>query len=163
MGAVAAAVLGAPISTTLIVFEMTGDWQTGLAVMVAVSLSTALASRLMDRSFFLTQLERRGIHISQGPQGYVPATIRVSSLMREPSKRSVKRAWKLIEDQVYLRPDDTLETALPLYEKSGNRSLPIVTAGGIDTPPVLVGMLKQVDVYRAINAALSEIATEEHS
>ena len=43
MGAVAAAVLGAPISTTLIVFEMTGDWQTGLAVMVAVSMSTALA------------------------------------------------------------------------------------------------------------------------
>jgi CIC family chloride channel protein len=30
MGAVAAAVLGAPISTTLIVFELTGDWQTGL-------------------------------------------------------------------------------------------------------------------------------------
>ena len=29
MGAVAAAVLGAPISTTLIVFELTGDWQIG--------------------------------------------------------------------------------------------------------------------------------------
>jgi CIC family chloride channel protein len=66
MGAVAAAVLGAPISTTLIVFELTGDWQTGLAVMVAVSLSTALASRLVDRSFFLTQLERRGIHLPPG-------------------------------------------------------------------------------------------------
>ncbi len=57
LGAVAAAVLGAPISTTLIVFELTGDWQTGLAVMVAVSLSTAVASRLVDRSFFLTQLD----------------------------------------------------------------------------------------------------------
>jgi len=61
MGAVAAAVLGAPISTTLIVFEMTGDWQTGLAVMVAVSTSTALSARLVRRSFFLTQLRRRGI------------------------------------------------------------------------------------------------------
>ncbi|MFT4701451.1 MAG: CIC family chloride channel protein, partial [Yoonia sp.] len=46
MGAVAAAVLGAPISTSLIVFELTGDWQTGLAVMVAVSMSTAVASKL---------------------------------------------------------------------------------------------------------------------
>ena len=44
MGAVAAAVLGAPISTTLIVFELTGDWQTGLAVMVSVSMSTALSA-----------------------------------------------------------------------------------------------------------------------
>ena len=68
MGAVAAAVLGAPISTTLIVFELTGDWQTGLAVMVAVSLSTALASRLVDRSFFLTLLERRDVHLAAGPQ-----------------------------------------------------------------------------------------------
>ena len=37
MGAVAAAILGAPISTILIVIELTGDWQAGLAVMVAVS------------------------------------------------------------------------------------------------------------------------------
>ena len=69
MAAVAAAVLGAPISTTLIVFEMTGDWQTGLAVLVTVSLATALSSRYVDRSFFLTQLERRNIHVAIGPQG----------------------------------------------------------------------------------------------
>ncbi|MBT7943271.1 MAG: chloride channel protein, partial [Alphaproteobacteria bacterium] len=36
MGAVAAAVLGAPISTTLIIFEMTGDYALMLGVMVAV-------------------------------------------------------------------------------------------------------------------------------
>lgn len=36
MGAVAAAVLGAPISTTLIVFELTGDWQTAMAVMLSL-------------------------------------------------------------------------------------------------------------------------------
>src|SRR6056297_1458054 len=67
MGAVAAAVLGAPISTTLIVFELTGDWQTGLAVMVSVSMSTALSARMVDRSFFLTQLERRNVHLAAGP------------------------------------------------------------------------------------------------
>jgi len=83
MGAVAAAVLGAPISTTLIVFELTGDWQTGLAVMVSVSLSTALASRLVDRSFFLTQLERRNVHLAAGPQAYLLATFKVASVMRE--------------------------------------------------------------------------------
>lgn len=66
MGAVTAAVLGAPISTTLIVFELTGDWQTGIAVMVSVSLSSALASKLVHRSFFLTQRERRGVHLAAG-------------------------------------------------------------------------------------------------
>lgn len=66
MGAVAAAVLGAPISTTLIVFELTGDWQIGLAVMIAVAFSTITSRRLVGGSFFLSQLERRGIHLAKG-------------------------------------------------------------------------------------------------
>ena len=84
MGAVAAAVLGAPISTTLIVFELTGDWQTGLAVMVAVSISTAVAYKLIDRSFFLTQLARRNIRLAAGPQAYLLAMFRVARVMRRP-------------------------------------------------------------------------------
>jgi len=67
MGAVAAAVLGAPISTTLIVFELTGDWQIGLTVMIAVAFSTITSRRLVGGSFFLSQLERRGIHLAKGP------------------------------------------------------------------------------------------------
>ena len=49
MGAVAAAILGAPISTILIVIELTGDWQAGLAVMVAVSIATAFTSKMIHR------------------------------------------------------------------------------------------------------------------
>jgi len=75
MGAVAAAVLGAPISTTLIVFELTGDWQAGMAVMISVSLASALNSKLVDRSYFLTQLSRRGVRLSEGPQSYLLGTM----------------------------------------------------------------------------------------
>ncbi|MDZ7709926.1 MAG: chloride channel protein [Roseovarius sp.] len=83
MGAVAAAVLGAPISTTLIVFELTGDWQTGLAVMVAVSTSVALSARLVRRSFFLTQLRRRGhAACSPGRRPTSPQSFPVEHLMR---------------------------------------------------------------------------------
>ncbi len=52
MGAVAGAVLGAPISSTLIVFELTGDWQAGIAVMISVSLASVVASRFVARSAF---------------------------------------------------------------------------------------------------------------
>ena len=103
MGAVAAAVLGAPISTTLIVFEMTGDWQTGLAVMVSVSLSTAIASRIVDRSFFLTQLERRNIHLAAGPQAYLLAMFRAGTLMRtadQPGFPAQNSCDEMIEDGI---------------------------------------------------------------
>lgn len=166
MGAVAAAVLGAPISTTLIVFELTGDWQTGLAVMVAVSLSSALSSRLIDRSFFLTQLERRNVHLAAGPQAYLLATFKVSSIMREMDAKNAAEedtCWDMIRDGVYIDGNATLEQAMPMFDGGGHRFIPVVTLGGEDAPPELWGALFQVDALRAMNRALSETAAEEHS
>lgn len=160
MGAVAAAVLGAPISTTLIVFELTGDWQTGLAVMVAVSLSTALASRLVHRSFFLTQLERRAVHISAGPQAYLQAMIAVRDHLRPAPDDA---CWDLIQQGIYLDGSATLEQAIPLFDRSGAAFLPVVVLGGEADRPALLGALYHVDALRALNRALSDTAAEEHS
>ncbi|WP_373636666.1 chloride channel protein [Yoonia sp. BS5-3] len=166
MGAVAAGVLGAPISTTLIVFELTGDWQTGLAVMVAVSLSSALSSRMVDRSFFLTQLERRNVHLAAGPQAYLLATFKVVSVMRAQGAANgaeEEACWDLVRDGVYIDGNATLEQAMPLFDQGGYRYIPVVTLGGEDSPPELWGALFQVDALRAMNKALSDTAAEEHS
>ena len=166
MGAVAAAVLGAPISTTLIIFELTGDWQTGIAVMAAVSLSSALASRLVDRSFFLTQLERRNIHLAAGPQAYLLATVRVAKIMRAadaPNGAPEEICWELIEQGVYVDGNATLETVMPIFESSGALFIPVVTLRGEGDPPELWGSVFQVDALKAFNRALSDTAAEEHS
>ncbi|TMM55006.1 chloride channel protein [Sulfitobacter sabulilitoris] len=166
MGAVAAAVLGAPISTTLIVFELTGDWQTGLAVMVAVSMSTALASRLVDRSFFLTQLERRGIHLAAGPQAYLLAMFRVSAVMRRAGdlrEGNAETCAELVDSGVYIDANATLEAALPVFDKTMLSFVPVVREGQDGAPPVLVGALFHVDALKAYNRALAATAAEEHS
>ena len=166
MGAVAAAVIGSPISTTLIVFELTGDWQTGLAVMVSVSLSTALASKLVDRSFFLTQLERRNVHLAAGPQAYLLATFKVASIMRERGAENgapEDQCWDLVSDGVYIDGNATLEQAMPMFEQANHRFVPVVTLGDQDSPPELWGALFQVDALKAMNKALADTAAEEHS
>ncbi len=166
MGAVAAAVLGAPISTTLIVFELTGDWQTGLAVMVAVSTSTALASRLVDRSFFLTQLERRGVHLSKGPQTYLLCMFRVANVMRKPDHdRAVPPddVWEAVEAGVYIDPNATLEAAMPMFQETARMWLPVVNMGGEGEPPKILGTLHHVDALQRYNRALAATAAEEHS
>nr|WP_246162389.1 chloride channel protein [Roseovarius faecimaris] len=166
MGAVAAAVLGAPISTTLIVFEMTGDWQTGLAVMVAVSMSTALGSRLVRRSFFLTQLDRRGVRLAAGPQAYLLGMFRVAKLMRpmdHPQAADEAACWELIGDGVYIDGNATLEAAMPIFDKAGLRYIPVVTLSGEDAPPELWGALFHVDALKAYNRALAAVSEEEHS
>ncbi len=166
MGAVAAAVLGAPISTTLIVFELTGDWQTAIAVMVAVSMSTALGSRLVDRSFFLTQLERRNVHLAAGPQAYLLAMFRVASLMRPKGDAGCpdeEALWNMVEDGAYIDANSTLEAAMPMFERSGANYLPVVSLSGEDAPPELWGALMHVDALKAYNRALAATAAEEHS
>lgn len=164
MGAVAAAVLGAPISTTLIVFELTGDWQTGLAVMVAVSLSTKVASRLVHRSYFLTQLERRKVHLSKGPQAYLLGLFRVANVMRKPDDPRAApedAVWEAIEDGVWIAPNATLETALPKFEETRRAFLPVLALSEGE-PPRIMGALFHVDALRAYNRALAATAEEEH-
>jgi CIC family chloride channel protein len=166
MGAVAAAVLGAPISTTLIVFELTGDWQTGLAVMVAVSMSTALSSRLVDHSFFLTQLERRNIHLAAGPQAYLLAMFRVGKVMRPMDHENAapqERLLTLVEQGIYTDTNATLERALPIFERTGLDYVPVVQLAPGDGPPALEGALFHVDALKAYNRALAATAAEEHS
>ena len=163
MGAVAAAVLGAPISTTLIMFELTGDWQTGIAVMAAVSLSTMLASRLVDRSFFLTLLERKGVHVAAGPQVYLMSTLRVGALMRRVRDDQEAKFWEMIEAGQYLDANATLEMALPLFDDTGAAYLPVVNLRGEGDAPELLGGVAHVDALRAFNRALAAAAREEHS
>ena len=166
MGAVAAAVLGAPISTTLIVFELTGDWETGLAVMTAVSLSTALASRLVDRSFFLTQLERRGIHLAAGPQAYLGETIRLATILRPMDHRRAapeEACREMIAGGTVLGETQMLETALRTFERTGADFIPVTRPGTDGGEPDLVGAVFLTDALRAYARALAETAAEEHS
>ncbi|MEM7422118.1 MAG: chloride channel protein [Pseudomonadota bacterium] len=167
MGAVAAAVLGAPISSTLIVFELTGDFQAAVAVMISVSLASVVSDRMVARSFFLTQLERRGLHLSDGPQGYLAATMKVVHLMRLRGAENCAPdtgCLELVNQGAYLRPDETLEKALPMFERLSGAYLPVVGKPiREDEPPELMGALYHVDALRAYSRRLEEELREEHA
>jgi CIC family chloride channel protein len=134
--------------------------------MVAVSLSTALASRLVERSFFLTQLERRGVRLAAGPQVYLAATIPVARVLRP---RDARRAAPedacrdLMAQGVLLTDAQTLDAALRLFETSGADFLPVVRASALEGPPELLGAVFEADALRAYTRALADTAAEEHS
>jgi CIC family chloride channel protein len=65
MSAVAASVLGAPISTILIVFELTGDYKISIAVMIAVSVATLITKHIYGRSIWQTQLLNRNVDVNE--------------------------------------------------------------------------------------------------
>lgn len=59
MGAVAAPVLGAPVSTIVMVFELTGDGAMVPGVMTGVAVSTGVVRWVFGQSMFTAQLTRR--------------------------------------------------------------------------------------------------------
>jgi CIC family chloride channel protein len=161
-GAVAAAVLGAPISTTMIVFELTGEWQTGIAVLVSVSLSTAVASRLVSKSFFLSQLERQNLRLAAGPQAWLLATIPVADVLRPPPDDPAARE-ALMTGRPGIDVGASLDHAMRLFDTAASDRLPVVRGGAAGTGAELVGVLHQIDALRAFNQALSRQAAEEHA
>ena len=71
MAAFASSVLGAPISTMLIVFEITGDYNVTIAVMIASAVSTLVSQIFYDTSYFHMQLHNRGIYLEGGRATYL--------------------------------------------------------------------------------------------
>jgi chloride channel protein, CIC family len=81
MGAVAAAVLGAPISTTLIIFEMTSNYGLTLGVMLAVVAASEVTHHLYGRSFFNIQLMLRGLDVKEGFETEIMRSCRISEVV----------------------------------------------------------------------------------
>ena len=66
MAAVAAAVIGAPVASVLIILEMTMSYEFALAAMLSVVVSTMVSNVIFGHSFFDRQLLDRKIDVSQG-------------------------------------------------------------------------------------------------
>ncbi len=66
MAAIASAMLGAPISTLLIVFELTIDYDLVIAVMLAAAMASTFMQLMPHSSFFRWQLTSRGINLNTG-------------------------------------------------------------------------------------------------
>jgi len=84
MGAVAGAVIGAPISTILIVFELTGNYAITVAVMVATVMASLITRYVFGHSsFFSWQLDIRGISLEGAREQRLLQSFRVGEIMRD--------------------------------------------------------------------------------
>ena len=81
MSAVAGAVLGAPISTILMIFELTSNYALTIGAMAATAIASVITQQVFGRSFFTWQLERRKITVKGGQMVSFLQAIKVSSVM----------------------------------------------------------------------------------
>ncbi len=172
MGAVAGAVLGAPISTILVIFEMSGDYKLTIAVMIGVVVASAIIEQTLNRSLFTWQLHRKGISLRGGRDMEFLGRIRIADVMKddyltvtadtglEPLTDCLRRARY---GEVFVVDDDRrligVITTVDLMHADAGPDGEVPTAATLlhrDPPALQTGD----DLHRAIN--LMEGAGESH-
>jgi CIC family chloride channel protein len=149
MAALAGAVLGAPISTTLIVFELTGSYDAAIAALLAVSIATALSQSLLGGNFFHKQIEARGYILRGGPQRIILQTIRVRDFLLAQGDHE----QALEPGTATLFEDDTLGRALALMRAENLGSVAVRARSGEQN---VIGRVTKSDALLAYNKRLIE-------
>jgi len=101
MGAVFAAVVRVPITSILLIFEMTYNYEIILPLMVANAIAYAVASRLTPLSIYEAFMFQDGIHLGQAPKTDVLSGITAASVMTQdvvtlPSDITVREALDVV-------------------------------------------------------------------
>ena len=158
--------LNAPISTTLIVFELTGNWQVGLVVMVTVSVATSFSGGLIDKSFFLSQLKRRKLNLISGSKYYLLRNQRVSELPLDRNYNLVNAEFSneasFIENRCILF-NASLETTLKKFDEQNAPYLFVITSVDCTNAGDVTGIVHHLDLLKVFNKALTKVSEEEHS
>ncbi|MCP1334969.1 chloride channel protein [Futiania mangrovi] len=157
MAAVSAAVLGAPISTTLISFELTGNYQVAIFAMIAASISSMAMQYFAGSGFFRMQLVRSGVPVEEPPTRIVLDGVTVTDVMREAPE--LPPGIGLNEDTPRIAPDASLAAALDLMERENREAVWIVDP---DEPERAIGVVRRSDAYRTLARALLDAHEEEH-
>jgi chloride channel protein, CIC family len=82
MGSVFAAASRAPITSLLIIFEMTGDYQVILPLMFSIALAAPLSHLLSEDTIYTAKLRRRGIEVDRAQPVDPIATLMVRDAMK---------------------------------------------------------------------------------
>jgi CIC family chloride channel protein len=156
MGAVAGAILGAPISSALIVFELTGGYAITIALLLAVSIATMINQALVGHSFFEWQLSLRGLFLTDGPHRRVVREFTVADFMTALSPEEKANPPDLF-DRPRLSPADTLEAALRLFAGGSFTRLAVM-----DSSNSHIAWADYVAALKVYNQALIDANVEEH-
>ncbi len=127
MMALTSPIIGAPLTTILIVFELTHNYDLTIAAMVSVVFANLLAFRLHGRSIFDVVLANNGVDLSSGRDRAMLDNINILSLKTN--------------DYANIKADQALDDALKILKKN-SRSAGVIT----DEEGQYIGVVRTIDI-----------------
>jgi CIC family chloride channel protein len=116
MAAVLAGAIHAPLTSIILLFEMTNDYHIIPAAMFAVVVSQVISFRLVHGSIYTLGMARKGIRLERGRDVEVLETVTVEDVM-QPAP-------------CVLNDTDTLEHASELFLQTHHHGAPVINAQG---------------------------------
>ncbi len=130
MAAVFATVARAPLTSVIIVFELTGNYELILPLMLGAALATFLGDRFHKASAYTLPLKIKGIQLPTNEDIDLLDTVTVQEVMKEVD--GVLRPWQSLAD------------AAEFFDTTGHHGAPVVNDEG-----ELKGMLTLSDIAEA--------------
>jgi len=146
MGAVFAGAAQAPITSVLIIFELTGDYRIILPLMFAVVLATGISSLLPRDTIYTPKLRRRGINIRRGRAANLMEILTVADAMK-PVPAPLSRNLALNE-------------TIPRFTDDGWDALPIVDEQEAFQGVVTSRQVEEAMRDNALDATAGDLAHE---
>jgi CIC family chloride channel protein len=122
----------APVTAILILFEMTGDYQIILPLMLTTVISTLVSRLLSSDSIYTLKLSRRGVNLEQGQDIDVMQAVKVKEIMTT--------------DLDCVSPELPLSSLAEFFNTSHHHGLPVCDALGN-----LVGIVTLQDLEKALS------------
>ena len=141
MGAVAAAIIGAPLTMVFLVLEATGDFQVTIAVVIAVTVASTIVRILFGYSFATWRFHLRGLSIRGAHDVGWIGDMTVGRLMRSDAKT--------VPENLSLR---ALRAAYPV---GGTKRLYVVDASGHYIGSIDIADLHDAEIDDALDGAVA--------
>lgn len=142
MMALTSPIIGAPLTTILIVFELTHNYDLTIAAMVGVVFANLLAFRLHGRSMFDVVLANAGVDLSSGRDRALLEHIKVDTLS--------------LSDYCNINDKTDIDQAIQLLKIAG-RSAGVVT----DSAGKYIGVVRTVDLIGEESQAIAKLIRKD--
>lgn len=166
--AVTSPVIGAPLTTVLIVFELTQNFDLATASLVSVAFANLVGYRIYGRSLFDVQLLAHGFDLSLGRDKVMAGQHTIRTLLHKESATQVvgessqERHEDIVGDPAFagsleLQADTSIWEAVQALRDFDGEHIAVVEGGS------LLGSLSRATIVSAYLEIVEDVRREEHA
>ncbi len=151
MGAMFAGTVRTPLTSVIMIFELTRDYSVIVPLMISNLIAFFVSHRLQPQTIYEALAQQDGLHLPTGTFRTSSKELRVESAMRPVTDATTARTDGVAgDDTLHVHRDHPLSVALQRMGEARRDSLPVVSR---QDARIVVGVIALVDVLAAYGVA----------